>query len=46
MVKVKCVKSNIMQKLDRMNIITQLKVYIHQNNFETTSTTALEQLPF
>ena len=32
-------KSNIMQKLDGMNIIIQLKVQNHQNTFKATSTT-------
>ena len=33
------VKPNVMQKLDGMNIIIELKVQSHQNTFETTSTT-------
>ena len=35
------VKPNVMQKLDGINIIIQLKVWNHQNTFETTSTTIL-----
>ena len=38
------VKPNVMQKLDRMNIIIQLKVQSHQNTFEATSTTILHDL--
>ena len=40
-VHVTLVKPNVMQKLDGMNIIIQLKVQNHQNNFEATSTTIL-----
>ena len=35
------VKPNVMQKLDRMNIIIGLKVQNHQNTFKVTSTTML-----
>ena len=45
-VHVTLVKQNIMQKLDLMNIIIQLKVQNHQNAFETTSTTILHGLLF
>ena len=40
------VKPNVMQKLDGMNIIIQLKVRNHQNTFETTSTTILHGSSF
>ena len=45
-VHVTLVKPNVMQKLDEMNIITQLKVQNHQNTFETTSITILHGLSF
>ena len=35
------VKSDVMQKLNGMSIIIQLKVQNHQNTFKTTSTTIL-----
>ena len=37
---------NVMQKLDGMNIIIQLKVPNHQHTLETTSTTFLHKLSF
>ena len=40
------VKPNVMQKLDGMNIIIQLKVHNHQNTFEATSITVLHGLSF
>ena len=40
------VKPNVMQKLDGMNIIIQLKVQNHQYTFEGTSTTILHGLSF
>ena len=46
MVHVTLVKPNVMQMLDGMNIIIQLKVQNHQNTFETTSTTILHGLSF
>ena len=39
-------KPNVMQKLDGMNLIIQLKVQNHQNIFEATSTTVLHELSF
>ena len=39
MVHVTLVKPTVMQKLDGMNIIIQLKVQNHQNTFKATSTT-------
>ena len=45
-VHVTLVKPNVMQKLDEMNIISQLKVQNHQNTFEATSTTILHGLSF
>ena len=45
-VHVTLVKSNVMQKLDGMNIIIQLKVKNHQNTFEATLTTILHGLSF
>ena len=38
------VKPNVMQKLDRMNIIIQLKGQNHQKIIEATSTTILHGL--
>ena len=43
---VRLVKPRIMQKLDGMNIIIQLKVQNHRNTFETISTTVLHGLLF
>ena len=43
-VHVTLVKPNIMQKLDGMNIIIQLKAQNNQNNFEATSATILYEL--
>ena len=40
------VKPNVMQKLDGMNIIIQLKVQNHQYTFDVTSTTILHGLSF
>ena len=40
------VKLNVMQKLDGMNIIIQLKIQSHQNTCEPTSTTILNGLSF
>ena len=40
------VKPNVMQKLNGMNIIIQLKVQNHQNTFEAISTTILHWLSF
>ena len=40
------VKLNVMQKLDGINIIIQVKVQNHQNTFESTSTTFLRGLSF
>ena len=45
-VHVTLVKPNVMQKLNRMNIIIQLKVQNNQNTFEATSTTILHGLSF
>ena len=45
-VHVTLVKPNVMQMLDGMNIIIQLKVQNHQNTFEITSTTILHGLSF
>ena len=45
-VHVTLVKPNVMQKLDGMNIIIQLKVQNHQNTFEATLTTVLHELSF
>ena len=45
-VHVTLVKSNVMRKLDGMNIIIQLAVQNHQNTFEATSTTILHGLSF
>ena len=39
-------KPNVMQTLDGMNIIIQLKVQNHKNTFEVTSTTVLCGLSF
>ena len=46
MVHVTLVKPNIMQKLDGMNIIIQLKFQNHQSTFESTSTSILHELSF
>ena len=46
MVHVTLVKLNVMEKLDRMDIIIQLKVKNHQNSFQVTSTTVLHWLLF
>ena len=46
MVQVTLAKTNIMRKLDGMNIIIQLKVLDHQNTFEAISTTILHWLSF
>ena len=43
-VHVTLVKPNMMQKLDGMNIIIQLKAQNNQNTFEATSTTVLHEL--
>ena len=43
-VHVTLVKPNVMQKLDRINLIIQLKVQNYQNTFEATSTTILHGL--
>ena len=40
------VKPNVMQKLDGVNIIIQLKVQNHQYTFNVTSTTILHGLSF
>ena len=45
-VHVTLVKPNVMQKLDGMNIIIQLKVQKHQKTFEATLTTILRGLSF
>ena len=45
-VHVTLVKPKVMQKLDGMNIIIQLKVQNHQSTSETTSTTILHALSF
>ena len=45
-VQVTLVKLNVMQKLDGMNIIIQIKVQTHQNICEATSITILHWLPF
>ena len=45
MVQVTLAKLKVMQKLDGMSIIIQLKVQNHQNTFET-STTILHGLSF
>ena len=45
-VHVTLVKPNVMQKLDRMNIIIQLKVQNDRNTFKATSTIALHGLSF
>ena len=37
---------NVMQKLDEMDIIIQLKTQNHQNTFDSTSTTLLHGLSF
>ena len=37
------VKPNVIQKLDGINIIVQLKVQNHYNTFEATSTTILHE---
>ena len=39
-------ETNVMQKLDGMSIIIQLKVQNHQNTFGATSTTLLRGLSF
>ena len=39
-------KSNVMRKLDGMNIIIQLEVQNHQNTIEATLTTILHELSF
>ena len=39
-------KPNVTQKLYGINIIIQLKVQNHQNNFNATSTTVLHGLSF
>ena len=41
LVYVTLVKPNVMQKLDGINIILQLKVQNHQNTFDATSTSVL-----
>ena len=46
MVHITLLKPTIMQKLDGMNIIIQLKVQNHRNTFETISTTVLHGLLF
>ena len=45
-VHVTLVKPNVMQKLDEMNIIIQLKVQNHQNTFEAISTTIIHGCHF
>ena len=45
-VHVTLVKLNVMQKLDRMNIIIQLKIQSHQNICEATPTNILHGLSF
>ena len=45
-VHVTLVKLNVMQKLDGMNLIMQLKVQTHQNTCEATSTTILHGMSF
>ena len=45
-VHVTLMKPNIMQKLDEMNILVQLKVKNNQKTFEATSTTVLHGLLF
>ena len=39
-------KPNTMKKLDRINLIIQLKVQNYQNTFETTSINVLQELSF
>ena len=46
MVHVSLGKPNVMQKLDEINIIIQLKVQNHKNTFDVTSTTVLCGLSF
>ena len=46
MVHITMVKPGVMQKLDGINIIIQLKVQNHQNNFEATSATIIHGLSF
>ena len=41
MVRITLVKPNVMQKLEELNIITQLKVQNHRKTFEASSTTGL-----
>ena len=43
-VQVTLMKPNVMQKLDGMSIIIQIKVQNHQNTLEATSTPALHGL--
>ena len=45
-VHVTLMKPNVMQKLDGMNKIIQLKVQNHQNTFEETSATVFHGLSF
>ena len=45
-VRITLLKPIIMQKLDGMNIIIQLKVKNHQNAFKTISTNVLHRLLF
>ena len=45
-VHLRLVKPNVMQKLDGMDIIIQLKVQNHENTFEVTSTTILHGLSY
>ena len=44
MVHVTLLKPNVMRKLDKMNIIIQLKVQNHQDTFEARSTTILHAM--
>ena len=45
-VHVTLMNSSVMQKLDGMNIIVQLRVQNHRRTFETISTTVLRGLLF
>ena len=45
-VRITLVKPNVIQTLDGMDIIIQLKVQNHGNTFEAASTTTLHELSF